>query len=118
VSLAQFKELLREQYLLLRQNEERAVAAIPKLLPPDAKERATALGNIHQIIAARGALTDAMTERLDRIEAMFKGGGTRAKQYAGEADIIVTPMRATSETAAQPHSGERLRQRSREHADK
>src|SRR5262249_11751883 len=37
------KELLREQYLLVRLDEERAIQAIPKLLPPNAEERRAAL---------------------------------------------------------------------------
>ena len=36
MSLARFKEMLREQYLLVRLDEERAVSALPKLLGEDA----------------------------------------------------------------------------------
>src|SRR5208283_1008200 len=39
LSLAQFKEVVRRQYLLLRRAEQPAVAAIPRLLPADGAER-------------------------------------------------------------------------------
>ena len=39
MSLARFKEMLREQYLLVRLDEERALRALPKLLGDDAAAR-------------------------------------------------------------------------------
>ena len=71
-SLAQFKQLMKEQYLLIRVDEERAVNAIPKLLGPDAEERKMALGALRQVLAARGQLTAEEKKRLTRIEALFE----------------------------------------------
>ena len=70
-SLSRFKELVREQYLLLRLDEERALAALPKLLPEDATERAKTVGVIRSIVAATDDLSEETKRRLARIEALF-----------------------------------------------
>ena len=44
MSLARFKEMMREQYLLVRLDEERAVSALPKLLGEDAVARKSGAG--------------------------------------------------------------------------
>ena len=71
LSLAQFKEVVRHQYLLLRRDEERAVAAIPRLLPADAEERAEILNIIRRIFGAQGDQPEKAKQRLARVEALF-----------------------------------------------
>ncbi len=71
MSLAQFKDLVRAQYFLLRSDEASVVAAIPKLLPADASERAAALAVIRRVVAASEG-TDEVRRRHARIEAMFE----------------------------------------------
>jgi len=71
LSLESFKEVVREQYLLLRSDEQRAVAAIAALLPDDAKTRAAALEDIRQVVAARGEPPEGVMERLASIELLF-----------------------------------------------
>ena len=44
------KRFSRNQYLILRLDEERAIAAIPKLLPDDRKSSEAALALIHRVI--------------------------------------------------------------------
>ncbi|HEU0310129.1 MAG TPA: DUF3141 domain-containing protein [Sphingomicrobium sp.] len=70
-TMAQLKETLRDQYLLLRLDEKRAVAAIPKLLPRDADERARTLRAVQRVIAARGELNGEGRKRLAQIEKLF-----------------------------------------------
>ena len=70
-TMAELKAAVRDQYLLLRLDEKRAVAAIPKLLPRDAGERASTLRAIQRIVAARGELTDEGKKRLSKIEKLF-----------------------------------------------
>jgi hypothetical protein len=70
-TLGQLKELLKEQFLLVRYDEERAIRAIPKLLPKSMDERRIALDALHRMIAAKGALPEEGRRRLSRIEAMF-----------------------------------------------
>jgi hypothetical protein len=78
LSLAQFKELVREQYLMLRTDEERAVLAIPELLPEDAAERAAAIKLIRRVVSAIGEPPDEVKKRLARIEALFEAGPAAA----------------------------------------
>jgi pimeloyl-ACP methyl ester carboxylesterase len=71
MSLARFKELVREQYLLVCLDEARAINALPKLLGTDANERKSALDVLHRLLAARGNLSDEASRRLSRIETLF-----------------------------------------------
>ena len=71
ISDSQFKTMMREQYLLVCLDAERAVAALPKLLGTDATERKAALDALHRILAARGDLSDEGRRRLARVEAAF-----------------------------------------------
>ena len=88
LSLAQFKELVKEQYLMLRIAQERAIAALPKLLPGDAKERLAALAVIRRVASAAGEPAGEAKTRLARIEALFAAAtGPDAEQWE------VMPMR-------------------------
>jgi hypothetical protein len=73
-SLGDIKEVVKEQYLLVRLDEERAVQAIPRLLPEDQAQRRKALRAVHSVIEARngGALPEEERRRLERIDALFK----------------------------------------------
>jgi hypothetical protein len=71
LSLSEFKALVREQFYMLLIDEEASLAAVPSMLPPDAAVRSRALGLIKEILSARGELTAADTERLQRVEKMF-----------------------------------------------
>jgi hypothetical protein len=70
-SMAEFKELLKAQVMLLRLDEERAIGAIPKLLPRNQDERGTILDRLRHIVHARGPLTDEGARRMARIESLF-----------------------------------------------
>ena len=71
VTMAEFKLILKEQYLLLRLDEERAVRAIPKLLPDDADARRAGLDALRRMVASRGALPEECARRLKRVEGLF-----------------------------------------------
>ena len=70
-SLSRLKELTREQYLLLQIDEDRALAAISKLLPADASERSKAFDIVRRIVTAAGGLPPEAARRFARIEALF-----------------------------------------------
>ena len=70
-TLAQIKEIIREQYLLVRLDEERAIDALPILLGTDAAERKAVLDIVHQVLAASGVLSGEAKRRLARVEALF-----------------------------------------------
>jgi len=79
-SLARFKALVREQYLLLLLDEKRAMAAIPTLLGREPAERERMIGLIRRLVAATGETTDETERRMALVEALFHspGAGGRA----------------------------------------
>jgi hypothetical protein len=72
ISLSTFKAIVREQFWLLRVDEEKALASIPKLLPDDPQACADMLENMRQVIAATGQPSNEVKERLRRIENLFR----------------------------------------------
>jgi hypothetical protein len=73
VGLARFKEVVKEQYLILLLDTERAIAALPKLLPSDRQQCQEVLALLRRVLAARGALPEEGRRRLERIEGLFAG---------------------------------------------
>ncbi len=78
LGLARFKELVREQFLILRLDEERAIAALPKLLPEDPRACQNALSLIRRVLDARGAPSDEGVRRLQRVEALLGAAPVKA----------------------------------------
>jgi hypothetical protein len=72
--LAEVKEIIRVQSLLLRLDEERAMQAIPRLLPPSPDDRRFALEVLRKVIAATGAPSEEEARRLARVETLFAIG--------------------------------------------
>ena len=71
-SLGEIKEMLKEQFLLVRLDEERAIATLPALLPRSVEKRRAALDLLHRMVAARGKLSEEGSRRLDRIQTLFE----------------------------------------------
>jgi hypothetical protein len=69
--LAEVKEIIRVQALLLRLDEERAVLAIPRLLPVSPEERRFGLEVLRKVVGASGMPSEEETRRLERIDALF-----------------------------------------------
>jgi hypothetical protein len=82
MGLAHFKEVLREQYQLVRLDEQRAINALPMLLGTDTAERNAMLDVLHQVLAAHGELSGEAKRRLTQVEALF--GGKPEKAVKGE----------------------------------
>jgi hypothetical protein len=68
---AELKTLVQDQFLLLRRDEARAIAAIPALLPHSPEERHALLDALHAVVGAPGLLSAEAHERLSRVEALF-----------------------------------------------
>jgi len=64
---------VKEQYLMLLLDAERAITALPKLLPSNRRQCEEALALVRRVLAARGDLPEEGRRRLERIEAMFAG---------------------------------------------
>jgi hypothetical protein len=77
MSLAEFKQCLREQYFSLLLAPEAALAAIPEMLPADAEARTKMLAAIQRTVNAAGQVSGKRGERLAQIEALFSGEDIR-----------------------------------------
>jgi len=105
MSLAQFKELVREQYLMLRLDEERAIAALPKLLPADATERAGAMDLIRRIVSAGGEPSGEVKARIERMGAIFAaaaGARDEGDRRPAELGVAAPPPSARAVVQAAP----------------
>ena len=69
--LADFKALVREQFNMLLIDQERALQAIPSMLPPDAKSRQRAFDLVRQVLSARGGMSEAEETRLREVARLF-----------------------------------------------
>jgi hypothetical protein len=97
LTLGEFKDMVRAQYLLLRCDEERALGAIPRLLPADASDRLAALDVIRRIIAASGDASDEVKRRLTRIAEMFETRELPASEVGHERWTVASvPHRSAS----------------------
>ena len=87
-SQPQLKTILRDQSLLLRLDEKRAVETIPALLPKDAEERARTLRAVQRVVAAQGQLNAEGRKRLVRIERLF---GIKPAKAAKKDSVDANP---------------------------
>ncbi|MCF1708418.1 DUF3141 domain-containing protein [Tabrizicola sp. J26] len=71
LSLAEFKQLVREQYLMLLIDEDAAMAALPDLLAVDEPARAMAVSAIRTVLGASGPIEPEVEARLQTVERMF-----------------------------------------------
>jgi pimeloyl-ACP methyl ester carboxylesterase len=88
LTLAQFKDMLREQFQLLRMDEERAVKALPKLIHPGERDADAALDALRRLIAAPGPLSKESKARAARVENLV---GVK---------LVETPATTTASTLA------------------
>jgi pimeloyl-ACP methyl ester carboxylesterase len=70
-SMSEIKAMFRDQYMLLRLDEERAVRAIPRLLPDDAQLRREGWTAVADVLGASGEMPAEGRQRLKRIEELF-----------------------------------------------
>jgi hypothetical protein len=70
-SLADFKALVRRQFLMLVIDERAAMDALPGLLPADRAGREAALDRIRSVLESTGPVEGEVADRLDRIAAIF-----------------------------------------------
>jgi hypothetical protein len=99
LTLAAFKALVREQFLMLLIDPEAAVAAIPAMLPADTDMRRKAFEIVEQVISARGALGAEQTERSARIAGLF-GIDRGASGATGGRRLALVPEQADSHAKA------------------
>ena len=83
LSMPQFREMLNEQLQLVLMDEERAIAALPKLLQTDAAETSAALDVLRQLVGAAGPLSADSEQRLARVEKLFGAKPTKSRKGNG-----------------------------------
>jgi hypothetical protein len=73
-TLKEFKQDLREQYFMLKLDEERAVALIPELLKGHEGMGSKILEDLRSVAAADGVLSEGERKRLARLEQLLSAG--------------------------------------------
>ena len=71
LTLADFKQMVREQLQMLLLDEEAALGAIPGLMPESGDQRRMALDTIREVVEASGALDHKARQRLNRIASLL-----------------------------------------------
>ena len=72
-------------------DEEVALAAIPAMLPEAVEERRAAFRMLNEVVGARGSLSEAGAQRLERVASLFRVAsepttlGTRAETHRRKA---------------------------------
>ena len=74
LTLAEFKQLVRDQFFMLLLDEERALAAIPAMLAADRQEAARIVSDMHRVIEVVGLKTKAAKTRFAEIESTVRSG--------------------------------------------
>src|SRR6188472_2750965 len=82
--IAEFKDLVREQFNILLIDQKAALEAIPSLLPPDLESREKAYELIQQVLRARGDLSAEDSYRMKEIARLFGVEGATAKSHLRE----------------------------------
>ena len=69
--LAEFKSLVREQFSILLEDSDKALAVIPSMLPDDMAVRTKAFDLIKTVLSARGDLSGQDRRNLARVAGLF-----------------------------------------------
>lgn len=72
VSFSRFKEIVREQSLLLQHDEAEALATLPLILPRDAETRRQLADMLTRMVAATGDLSPEQEERLATVKSLLE----------------------------------------------
>jgi hypothetical protein len=100
VGLGRLKEIFRDQFLILKLDEQRAMAELPGLLPVDRSESNRWMAALRRIAAATGEPTGEARRRLQEIEALYAAGPPA--QERGEADVKRLHAENSYGTGAKP----------------
>jgi hypothetical protein len=71
LTLTQFKMLVREQFFMLLLDQERALDAIPRLLPDNINERRAAFAAIGEVLSASAESSGEVAKRMKRVAGLF-----------------------------------------------
>ncbi|SFV10626.1 DUF3141 domain-containing protein [Pseudoduganella namucuonensis] len=88
-TMTRFKEIVHEQNMILQLDEERAMAEMPHLLPPDEADRIRIGNSLRSILNAAGALQGEAARRLARVEELLR---TPVPQQAAQLQASPPPV--------------------------
>ena len=88
LTLAQFKEMAREQFYMLLLDQEATLEAIPGMLPADMNKRRKLFNTIKEILSASGQLEGECLNRLRRVERLFGLEGQITAVQGNGADAV------------------------------
>ncbi len=88
LTLAQFKAMAREQFYMLRLDQEAALEAIPGMLPAGMNQRRKMFNTIKEILSASGQLEGECLNRLRRVERLFGLEGEILAVQANGPDAV------------------------------
>jgi pimeloyl-ACP methyl ester carboxylesterase len=107
LTLAAFKKLVREQFLMLLLDERRAVEAIPAMLATDPDLASHMTSNLHRIIGVVGLRTNQAKARLEEIEELIENGGHSERLRTTDRETrepdIARPRRPHNVTRTKHH---------------
>ncbi len=105
--LSDFKQLVREQFLMLLIDERRAVEAIPSMLNGDSALAARLSGNLGRMIEVVGVQSRASRSRLAEIEALLasvgRNGTSKTTALENPPPDIVPPPRVHTARSSKHH---------------
>jgi pimeloyl-ACP methyl ester carboxylesterase len=88
LTLVEFKVLVREQFFMLLLEPNASLAAIPKLLPKDAKARRAGFALIQDVLSASAEISGESAKRLRRVAELFgvtEDGSSQATSEASDS---------------------------------
>jgi hypothetical protein len=83
MTLAEFKQMVREQFFMLLVDQDEAVAGIPSLLPQDIESRQAGFALLRSVLSVSGEITGDSATRLKQIAQLM--GIDAAKQETNAA---------------------------------
>jgi hypothetical protein len=78
MTLAEFKAMVRDQFLMLLIDEDAAITSLPALLPEDPEIRRKGFGLLREVLSVREAITGEVADRLREAAAWFGVDPARA----------------------------------------
>jgi hypothetical protein len=76
-SAADLKQAVKDQFLLVTYDAERAIQALPQLLPPEPEKRQALWEAVQEVVAAPGPLSAESRRRLNYVETLFGVKGAK-----------------------------------------
>jgi pimeloyl-ACP methyl ester carboxylesterase len=95
LTLAQFKLLVREQFFMLLLDRERALAAIPGLLPKNAAQRRAAFAAIREVLSASAEISGEVARRLKRVAELFSVDAPEVPEHDSKVSHLDTKAKAS-----------------------